>query len=610
MRRNLVIIFLIAAFSVFSAYAQTDVKNLKKQIEDLQDQLDDLADRVDVNEQHTVMDKINFSYELRTNAYNMSYKDMRGLPDWASTMMGLWAFNRLAVPAGQIGGTPLGSGSGYTFNPSFVMANQALLQGMMPAMMQMGFIDANGFVDMNGNNQFDMYDMPMIGVGSLGTPYFTGTFGASDMAKYQMMFQGVQPKVYDYDNSLMYTTRLRIDMDSQINEHLKFGGRMTMYKVWGNGAESSFFNGQMTSQMMDGLDTSMPSDDKLRIERAFFTYSWDGGHFSVGRRPSTDGPPMEYRNYSVVGGSPISTLINWQFDGMSLGFSLENATGIPGASIKFCYGYGFESGYGNSYSYNSANADVNDTQFGGFIAHLYRTRKIDFVALYAHAFSMADGFTGTVVMPFVVQGSDVNRDGVFDEYYLAANNGGYISRTQATSNIGTEDMGTLLVRGEAGNFGYFASYSVSRTSPNGRSMNPMMQFWGKDALLNDNGGQENHNGSAVWAGLTYNWENGARLGAEYNHGSKYWFNFTGAEDNIVGAKAAARGDVYELYFTYPFYGTHFFLTGGYQKYDYEYTGSGMPLGAPKKIENATAFDALMPIVDKVDNIYLSLTARY
>ena len=30
MRRNLVIIFLIATFSVFSAYAQTDVKNLKK----------------------------------------------------------------------------------------------------------------------------------------------------------------------------------------------------------------------------------------------------------------------------------------------------------------------------------------------------------------------------------------------------------------------------------------------------------------------------------------------------------------------------------------------------------------------------------------------------
>jgi len=273
MRRNLVIIFLIATFSVFSAYAQTDVKNLKKQIADLQDQLDEIADRVDVNEQHTVMDKINFSYELRTNAYNMSYKNMRGLPDWASSMMGLWAFGRLAVPAGQIGGTPLGSGSGYTFNPGFVMANQALLQGMMPAMMQMGFIDANGFVDMNGNNKFDMYDMPMIGVGSLGTPYFSNTFGGSDMAKYQMMFQSVQPKVYDYDNNLMYTTRLRINMDSQINENLKFGGRLTMYKVWGNGAESSFFNGQMTSMMMDGLDTSVPSDDKLRVERAFFTYT-------------------------------------------------------------------------------------------------------------------------------------------------------------------------------------------------------------------------------------------------------------------------------------------------------------------------------------------------
>jgi len=610
MKRNLLIIFLIAVFSVVGVQAQTNLDKLKEQIADLQDQLDEMDERVSVNERHTVMDKINFSYELRTIAYSMNYSDMRGLPDWASTMMGLWAFDRLAVPAGQIGGVPMGSGSGYTFNPQFVMANQELLMNMMPAMMQMGFIDGNGFVDMNGNMQFDMYDMPMIGTNSLGTPFFSSTFGGQDAAKYAMMFQGIQPKVYDYDNDLMYTTRLRLDMSSQINENLKFAGRLTMYKVWGNGAETSFFNGQMTSMMMDGLDVSVPSDDKLRVERAFFTYSWDGGHFSVGRRPSTDGPPMEYRNYSVVGGSPITTLINWQFDGMSLGWDLEQLTGIPGASLKLCYGYGFESGYGNSYSYTSANANVKDTQFGGFIAHLYRTKAVDVVLLYAHAFSMADGFTGTVVMPFTVQGMDINQDGVFDEYYLAANDGGYISRNQATSNIGTMDMGTLLVRGEAGNVGYFFSYSYSKTDPDGRSMNPMMQFWGKDALLNDNGGQESHSGNAVWAGIAYNFENGARLGLEYNHGSQYWFNFTGAEDNIVGAKAAARGDVYELYFVYPFYGNHFFLTGGYQMYDYDYTGSGMPLGAPKKIEEATAFDALMPIVDKANNLYFALTVRY
>jgi hypothetical protein len=108
----------------------------------------------------------------------------------------------------------------------------------------------------------------------------------------------------------------------------------------------------------------------------------------------------------------------------------------------------------------------------------------------------------------------------------------------------------------------------------------------------------------------YNFENGARLGLEYNHGSQYWFNFSGAEDNIVGAKAATRGDVYEMYFTYPIVGQKFFVQGGYQFYDYDYTGSGSPLGAPVKIEEATAFDALMPIADKVKNFYFSITLRY
>ncbi len=610
MKRIVVILLATVLVSCTGAFAQTNLDKLKEQIADLQDQLDELDERVEVNEQHSIMDKINFSFELRSRVDSLSFDNMRGLPGWASTMMGLWSFNRLAVPAGEIGGVPMGSGSGYTFNPQFVMANQDLLMGMMPAMMQMGFIDSNGFVDMNGNMAFDPYDMPMIGTNSLGAPFFSNRFGAQDMPLYQMMFNGVPANVYDYDNDILYTTRLRINMDSRINEHLWFGGRLTMYKVWGNGSETNFFNGSMSSMMMDGLDTSVPSDDKLRVERAFFTYETDNFHFSVGRRPSTEGAPMEYRNYGVKGGSPIATIINWQFDGMSLGWNLEEATGIPGASFKFCYGYGFESGYGNSYSYTSANASVKDVDFGGFIAKLYKTREFEASLIYAHAFSITDGFTGTVVMPFIVQGLDINGDGAFDEYYLSANEGGYISRNQPTSNIGTMDMASLLLEGTHGNLDWFASYSISMAKPDGRSQNPMMQFWGKDAFLNSNGGQEDHDGHAYWLGLAYNFGNGARVGAEYNHGSRYWFNFTGAEDNIAGAKAAARGDVYEAYFVYPFFGNHFFLTGGYQLYDYDYTGSGNPLGEPVKIEDATAFDALMPIADKVRNLYFSLTVRY
>ena len=247
MKSKLIALIVALMLPMCTAMAQDNMKDLKLKLADLQDQLDELDERLEVTEQHTVLDKINFSFELRSRVDSLSFEDMRGLPGWASTMMGLWSFNRLAVPAGEIGGVPMGSGSGYTFNPAFVMANQELLMGMMPAMMQMGFIDGNGFVDMNGNASFDMYDMPMIGVNSIGAPFFSNRFGASDMALYQMMFQNVGAQPYDYDNDVMYTTRLRINMESHINENLWFGGRLTMYKVWGNGAETSFFNGNRLS---------------------------------------------------------------------------------------------------------------------------------------------------------------------------------------------------------------------------------------------------------------------------------------------------------------------------------------------------------------------------
>jgi hypothetical protein len=88
----------------------------------------------------------------------------------------------------------------------------------------------------------------------------------------------------------------------------------------------------------------------------------------------------------------------------------------------------------------------------------------------------------------------------------------------------------------------------------------------------------------------------ARLGFEYNWGSKYWFNFTGAEDSLVGSKLAARGQVYEGYYIQPIYKNNFFLKLGGQYYDYDYTGSGNPLGAPVSITDATAFDSLNSIL--------------
>jgi len=83
----------------------------------------------------------------------------------------------------------------------------------------------------------------------------------------------------------------------------------------------------------------------------------------------------------------------------------------------------------------------------------------------------------------------------------------------------------------------------------------------------------------------------AKLGFEYNWGSEYWFNFTGAEDAIAGSKLAARGSVYETYYIQPIISNNFFLKLGMKYYDYEYTGSGNPLGAPVKISDKNVYKA-------------------
>ena len=114
----------------------------------------------------------------------------------------------------------------------------------------------------------------------------------------------------------------------------------------------------------------------------------------------------------------------------------------------------------------------------------------------------------------------------------------------------------------------------------------------------------------IYLGAVFPMPLDAKLGLEYNYGSKYWFNFTGAEDSLIGSKLATRGQVYEAYYIQPIMGSNFFLQLGGQYYDYDYSGSGNPLGAPVKISKLTSLDSLFPVVDKVWNAYLSATLRW
>jgi len=419
------------------------------------------------------------------------------------------------------------------------------------------------------------------------------------------------PDKQDVDNNIIYTNRFRLNMKAKINNHLNFAGRMAAYKVFGDSTGVNFNNGSLNDVAMDGNTTSLPHGDTIRLERAYFNYHRPVGdipiNISLGRRPSTEGPPMEYRNYSLEGGSPLATIINWQFDGASLNFGLEDVTGIPGAALKFCYGLGFEGGFGNASSLGISTPEVDDVHLAGFIATLYDDDVNSLVFSYARGFNITDGFTGLTVMPFIVSKNDSGQ------FSFTPNSGAFISRMEPTNNIGDWDAASMLFRtnfaDQFADIDFFVAGSWSHTDPSDFSKNPFYELMGV-GLLSSNGQLESHNGYSVYTGAIFPMPFDARLGIEYNYRSKYWFPFTGAEDSLVASKIAARGNVFEAYYIQPIYKDNFFLQLGGQYYDYDYTGSGNPLGAPVKISEATAFDTLFPVIDKVWVGYLSATVRF
>ena len=428
-----------------------------------------------------------------------------------------------------------------------------------------------------------------------------------------MMPPGVMvPDKYDATNDIILTNKFRLTMKAKVNDQLNFDGRLAAYKVFGDSSGVKFNQGSLNDVTLDGNISSLPHGDTIRLERAYFNYKKDWGrvptNFSVGRRPGTDGSPLEYMNYSLEGGSPLATIINWQFDGASYNLGLEEVTGIPGAAFKICYGQGFEGDWGNSYALNARQPSVDDVHFGGFIATLFDNDSTSAVLNYAHAWDITDGFTGLSVMPFIV--SD-NGDGTFT---FSQNEGGYITRLEPYTEIGDWDAASLLLRTNLTerfdkDIDLFIAGSWSHTSPSRTSENPFYKFMGQ-GLLNSNGELEDRDGYMIYLGAVFAMPWDARFGLEYNYGSRYWFNFSGAEDSVVGSKLAVRGHVYEGYWHQPIVNDNFFATIGVRYYDYEYTGSGSPMGEPVKIDELSSLDAFNPVVDKVMDGYISLTFRY
>ncbi|MBI2220016.1 MAG: DUF3373 family protein [Acidobacteria bacterium] len=387
---------------------------------------------------------------------------------------------------------------------------------------------------------------------------------AQQAAMMQMLMPATLRAEQDYTNNILYTTRIRVNMKTDLAKGLSFSGRLAMYKAWGDSAGVQVFNGQPTSINIDGTTIGVPNSDIVRVDRAYFDWNQIGGtglYLSVGRRPSTGGPPTEMREGRLRGGTPLGHVVDYQFDGVTVGYAFGDK--MKNAIWRFCYGLGYESGFGSGDQLKAPGDRLKDVHFGGLNLDLYSTDTTFVQATVLRAMRVTDGFNSLVVMPV-------------DPVTGNAAPGPAVMRFTPSSNIGDIDLAALAIERTEGPVKWFGSVAGMWSHPEDITT----PFGG---LLTDPFSvPESHDAWSVYTGLRYDFGQ-TQVGAEFNRGSRYWFNFTHAADEILLSKLQTRGNVYEVYVNQQI-GKYGQLRVSGLQYDYEYSGSGWHLGAPKRLD--------------------------
>ena len=361
-----------------------------------------------------------------------------------------------------------------------------------------------------------------------------------------------------FDNDTLWTNRLRLNMNVQATENVEFKGRLAMYKTWGNQSGFDDDSGQIWPVFDGNVSRTPDGSSALYVDRAYVNWAniadlpiW----FSIGRRPTTDGPPAEIRlNENGRLATPMA-FMNWPFDGLTFGYQWDWGSDVMGISkIRFCYGRGFEAGLESD-----QQATIDDMDFAGIS---WDVLKKDDRFLYVQSF-----------LAFNVINYPNFQDPVIDATF------GQVSGMGDRRNLGDIWHNAGVYQNKVSNLNYFLSLGHSQTQPDSNGM--FNNFAAMGAGL-EGPNTDNENGYAVYTGIRYDIdETGLKFGAEYSYGSQYWIGMSPGHDEIYKSKLDTRGSTYEIYMIYDLptgekiseYAKTF-IRLGYQRYEYDYSGSG------------------------------------
>ena len=433
---------------------------------------------------------------------------------------------------------------------------------------------------------------------------------AVDNLQYKMAAKNSQTNSDKKKNDALLTNRLWLNMSWAATENLSFKGQLAYQKAFG----ARSYSGYTPLDEFDWVVAENPYDGKIRVKNAYFFYhdtqfvgtpiSWT---FSIGRRPSTNGHLINYRDDDQPA-SPNGHSINVEFDGLSAKFGFEEW--VEGMYIKFCAGRGltnasskfFATSSDGNMTLNPPYADDSNAlpniDLAGFIFEPYSDGQYTFTTQYYYAANLID-----LANAMQFQGFDTVGDmHSFTASFIADGIGdGWADYLDDTV--------------------FFVSGAMSVSEPDkGKDM--FHSVLDSDYATKKG---KSETGYSFWAGLNMPSliSDEGKWGIEYNWGSRYWRSITYAEDTLVGSKVAARGSAYEIYFTEPLVEDILSLQLRYTYIDYDYTGSngffGDSSGAAHNIAKikaaATAGDATAQayaqnIVDKAQDIRFYIRYRY
>lgn len=400
------------------------------------------------------------------------------------------------------------------------------------------------------------------------------------------------------NNDSLWTNRFRLNMRVNASENVEFKARLAMFKVWGMESQFDDDSGAMWP-LFDGNSTRTPNDNALRVDRAIINWNNIGGApvwFSIGRRPTTDGPPAQIRMNNDSRMATPMAYMDYPFDGLTLGAAYNLPGDVGTGRIRFCYGRGFEAGL-----LSDDKSTNNDMDFAGVAWDiLKKENRLVYVQSYM-AFNL------------------VNYPN-FEDPIISANFG-----SAAMSGMGDRTTNgniwhsAALYQDKFGPVNLFIVGGYSQTQP------------GSAGLLNDFAGMmmgttgpntDNESGYSVYMGARYDIDAiGLKLGAEFNWGSENWISMTPGHDDIYQSKLATRGSVFEVYGIYDLptgdmiskYAKTF-IRFGYQHYEYDYAGSGDWNMKPYDLSDP--MDAMilsmmgMDPVESADQLYLTFEAYF